>query len=327
MVLAQWGMREELLTDPDVWLCFGCTDCSIQCPRGARPGDVMAAVRKEAIREFSPFGFIQKWLSHPRYLPILILVPIVIWGAIYLLFKNPTGRDSYFDGIFPPGVLEPVLGAMTVLGSLLLFVGAVRYWRALNASRPRSGRGEGFLASFVGAVGDAISHARFRKCEAGKTRAIGHMLMLFGFLVILLGGTVVGIGFMFHLIRLPLEHPENGPVWLGFKILLNVGAVGLVAGTAILLWYRLSRPERQMRGTWFDWFFIAALLATGSTGLLTEVMRWIAPQSVAFGVYFVHLVCVFCLLGYAPWSKFAHLVYRTVALAHARYTGREVLHR
>ncbi len=319
MLLAQWGLKEELLTDPDVWLCYGCTDCSIHCPRGARPGDVLAAVRKEVIREFSPLGFVQTALSSPKWLPVLIALPLVIWGAIYLLFADPAGRESYFDGIFPPGILEPVLGAMTLLGSLFFLIGAVRYWNALLARHPAP-PGAKFLPAAIGALGDVVTHARFRKCESGTSRTIGHMLLLFGFLVILLGGTVVGIGFMFKLITLPLE--DNGGIWVFFKILLNVGAVGLIVGTAMLLWYRLTRPERQMKGTWFDWFMIVTLLGTGVTGLLTEVLRWTAPQPAAFAVYFVHLVFVFCLLGYAPWSKLAHPVYRTVALAHARYVGR-----
>ncbi|MCU0727189.1 MAG: 4Fe-4S dicluster domain-containing protein, partial [Planctomycetes bacterium] len=80
MLLAQWGQKEDLFVDPDIWLCFGCTDCSIQCPRGARPGDVLAAVRKETIARFSPLGFVQKALSTPAWLPVLVLVPVVIWG-------------------------------------------------------------------------------------------------------------------------------------------------------------------------------------------------------------------------------------------------------
>jgi quinone-modifying oxidoreductase subunit QmoC len=319
MILAQWGQKEELVTDPDIWLCFGCTDCSIQCPRGARPGDVLAAVRKETIARFTPLGFVQKALESPRHLPILIAVPIVIWMLIYLIFANPDGRESYFDGIFPPGVLEPVLGAMTMLGSLFFFIGAVRYWKALVAKNPGK-PGANFIGSFIGAIQDVITHARFRKCEAGGARALGHMLMLYGFLVILTGGTVVGIGFMFHFITLPLE--DNGGIWVVFKVLLNVGAIALIAGTAILLWYRFTRPERQTKGSYFDYFFLTALLGTGVTGLLTEVFRWVAPEGLAFTVYFIHLVFVFCLLGYAPWSKLAHLVYRTVALAHARHTGR-----
>ena len=321
MLLAQWGQKEELLHDPDIWLCFGCTDCSIHCPRGARPGDVLAAVRKEAIRRFSPFGFIQTWLSSPKYLPLLIVLPILIWGLIYLLFANPDGRVSYFDGIFPPGILEPVLGGMTMLGSLFFAIGAVRYWKALLSHHPVP-QGAKFVPAVIDTVKDIISHKSFRKCEVGGARALGHMSMFFGFAIILLGGTVVGMGFMFHVIELPLE--ANGGIWIGFKILLNVGAIMLIAGSAVLLWYRWSRPARQTTGSYFDWFLLVALLGTGVTGLLTELARWFTPQGVAFAVYFIHLIFVFCLLGYAPWSKIAHFVYRSVALVFTRYVGRTV---
>jgi quinone-modifying oxidoreductase subunit QmoC len=315
MILAQWGQRDELLADPDIWMCFGCTDCSINCPRGARPGDVLAAVRKEAIREFSPFGFVQRFLESPKYLPVLVLVPIVLWGAIYLLFKDPQGTSSYFDGIFPPGILEPVLGAMTALGMLIFAVGAFRYWKALLAKNPAPA-GANFVGAAIATIVDVFAHARFRKCESGGTRAIGHMLMLFGFTLIFVGGTLVGMGVMFFHMSLPLSLANP------MKIMLNLGAIGLIVGTFILLRYRLTRPERQMKATYYDWFFLGTLFLTGVTGLLVEVLRLIDVQPVAFAVYFIHLVIVFLLLGYAPWSKIAHLAYRTVAMVHQRYVGR-----
>ena len=262
-----------------------------------------------------PLGFIQKWLSAPKYLPILIAIPIAIWGIIFLLFGDSAGTESYFDGIFPPGILEPVLGGMTMLGSLIFLFGAWRYWKVLLAKYPAA-PGANFIGSVIGGLTDVLTHKKFRSCESGDTRAVGHMMMLFGFLLILTGGTIVGMGFMFHMLSLPLDFFNP------MKITLNVGAVLLIVGSWQLIRYRMTRPERQMKGTWHDWFFMWGLFGTATTGLLTETLRYMDLKYVAFGVYFIHLIFVFCLLGYAPWSKLAHLCYRTVALIHARYSGR-----
>jgi len=43
---------------------------------------------------------------------------------------------------------------------------------------------------------------------------------------------------------------------------------------------------------------------------------------VTFAVYFIHLILVWALFAYLPFSKLAHLVYRTVAMTYNEYAGR-----
>jgi quinone-modifying oxidoreductase subunit QmoC len=40
-------------------------------------------------------------------------------------------------------------------------------------------------------------------------------------------------------------------------------------------------------------------------------------------VYWLHLIAVWALFAYTPFSKLAHLVYRTVAMAYQEYSGRK----
>jgi len=54
-------------------------------------------------------------------------------------------------------------------------------------------------------------------------------------------------------------------------------------------------------------------------GFLAQIARSAELPHAAYPTYFVHLVLVFFLLAYSPYSKFAHVFYRPAAMLIARY--------
>ena len=64
------------------------------------------------------------------------------------------------------------------------------------------------------------------------------------------------------------------------------------------------------------------IFAVGATGLLAWLFRLVGIKILAYPTYFLHLTAVFCLFFYAPYTKMAHMVYRTVAMLWARMADR-----
>jgi quinone-modifying oxidoreductase subunit QmoC len=111
---------------------------------------------------------------------------------------------------------------------------------------------------------------------------------------------------------LPLEliHP--------YKILGNVSAVFLLVGVIWLIVNRFGDPLRGGISRAFDLFFLLVVLLVIITGVLAEVGAFALAPALAVGIYFVHLGAVLCLFLTFPYSKFAHMVYRTLAMVHER---------
>jgi len=59
--MALLGMREEVLSSPILWLCVQCTACGFRCPQNVKFVDVMAALRRIAVKEgFFPADSIER---------------------------------------------------------------------------------------------------------------------------------------------------------------------------------------------------------------------------------------------------------------------------
>ncbi|HEY3239275.1 MAG TPA: hypothetical protein VGL92_06925, partial [Acidimicrobiia bacterium] len=174
-----------------------------------------------------------------------------------------------------------------------------------------------------GTAGEVLSHEGFDDCTTSHTRRWAHMALFYGFLGLVAATTGAALYTeIFPLIGIEWQGNELSlPIWDPVKIVGNVGGVALVVALAQTLWSRLKRPHVAGKSTYSDWFFSGLLGLTAVTGFFTEILRF-AGVRLAYPAYAVHLVFVFALFVYFPFSKFAHAMYRTAALAFARQIGR-----
>lgn len=229
-------------------------------------------------------------------LPLLFLLPALIFGTIALL-SRPWKNELEFASVFPIPWLEALFFTVSGIVALCFAVGLRRFIKASGAS---------FLG-LAPALKEIAIHKRFAECGKEKNRRLGHLLTFWAFMGLAFMGTSVGIGTMTGLMRTPL------PLASPWKIFANACAVVIVIGGVLLLVERIKRAA----STYFDWLFLLMLVGVVFTGVLSEILRLAQAAPAMYTVYFVHLVLIFSLFLYAPYSKFAHFIYRTAAMAAA----------
>ncbi len=320
MLWAGWGLKDRLLSDPDVWLCHQCNDCSTNCPRGAKPGDVLAVVREYAFERFAFPSFMGRALASKGALLPLLLVPALILLAILLAIHGGSfdflNHPVDFAEFFPHVYLEILFMGGNALIFAFAAIGLYRFWKGLNHSAA-SGEGQGFIAALIATLVELLIHRNFNDCEANKPRAIAHLLVFAGFIgAMITAGLAVGLTVIIPIMESPIDLPN--PV----KILGVLSGIAMLIGGLILIIRRISLPDNSGKSGYADWLFLNMLFLTALTGMLTYASRLIGIPALAYSVYFIHLVIVFFLLWYAPYSKFAHMFYRTLGITWAKSNGR-----
>jgi quinone-modifying oxidoreductase subunit QmoC len=337
MIQAQWGLKDKLVIDPDIWLCHNCNDCSTYCPRGAKPGDVMNALRKKAIEYYAFPKAIAKRVGDPKSLPLLIAIPAILIAVIIGLTnlwwhgEGPTrivhGEEIVLDDVLRSWELMPmwavdVLFILTSLFAVGVFAkGVLAFWVDLDAQRTRT---MGFLPAAVEVVKDIATHNHFKECNTNQDRYLGHLGVFYGFVALFIVTSCVfaGIYFLNLIVHIPLT---PWPLWNPIKLLGNLGGIALLVGCFLLIRSRLNQDEDTSASTYYDWFLLVLVTVVGASGLLAQWVRWMNIGFLYYLLYYVHLVSIWMLFAYTPYSKLAHLVYRTVALIHNRACGRELL--
>ncbi len=339
MIHAQWGLKDRLISNPDVWLCHQCSDCTAYCPRGAKPGEVLGAVRKLSIEHYATPGFLAKAVGSPKALLGLLALPVIIFIAAIMMQGNsffPEGEILYAKKFMSVMYIDIIFTSAALFAAFGFFMGITKYWKDLTknievSANPWQRKVKGpMLAMILQTVFEFMTHKRFDKCDLTNDRSKTHMFVFFGFvglaitttwaIVYIYGHEFFGIQKSFWMNFGPSPYPQYDPM----KILGNVSALILLAGILQVITNRRKNAEKAGAGSYYDWLFISVITTIVVTGILAQVLRLADVRMLAYPTYFIHLVSVFFLFAYAPYSKMAHMVYRTTALVFAKYSGREV---
>ncbi len=342
MIWAQWGLKDKLVGNPDVMLCHQCGDCTAYCPRGAKPGDVLGAIRAYA---YTHYGFPQglaKLCSQGKNLPVMMAIPALLILAVWYLaggMSLPTPETIDFGMFFDAHKDHPTLVGVLTLNVVLIdaifvpaftfavfsaYKGVSAMWRDMAAKLPAAGNFRPSVKQFVvdflvPAVKEILAHNRFRQCGANRNRVNGHLPLLLAFIGLFI---VTGYSLVRKDVIGSFVEGLHGPLSMAdpFKLLANISGIALVVGIGIL-WMNRSRMEEENNTTptFYDWFLIGEIMAVGVTGMGAEITRLLGIPVLAYLFYFLHLVSIFMLFLYMPYTKFAHMVYRTFAMAFEKY--------
>jgi quinone-modifying oxidoreductase subunit QmoC len=340
MVWAQWGQKEKLVNNSDVWLCHQCSDCTAKCPRDAKPGEVLAAVRRTGYKHFAWPGFMGGLFADTKSLPIIFAIPVVILLAVIGLFGsfNPPRGDegqiifSKFIGEFhflfekPISAIDLIFVPISLLVAFSAFVSLNEFWKGMDSQVDPNQPRKGFVPAATELVGELISHATFKKCLASAGRSLAHQLVFFGFVGLFI---TTGFAAMFEWGHILLGWHTTSPLPVfGYGLVPKL--IGTVSGAALVTGWILMKKNRSDNAennplSSYDSVFLWVIGLVGITGFGAWGLRLLGLAAPAYLTYFIHLVFVFYIIAYLPFSKLAHLLYRSLAIIHAKSTNRDAL--
>jgi quinone-modifying oxidoreductase subunit QmoC len=325
-------LKDKLVGNADIWLCHNCGDCSTRCPREAKPGDVLAAVRSYTIEEYAQPKALARALKDPKKLPILMAIPAILFLVVGSITGLLDFTPDLSEGIkhykfFSTWLVDMHMLPAAIFAAAVFALGLKRFLGDIHQNALAEGKTTkekiepvGFLMAFIRIVPTIILHRKFSECTENNDRQIAHLLTMYGFIGLFIVTNIIFV-VLYGSYLFP-EGPIHGP-WSQLnpvKWLANIAGISLIVGTSLMIKNR--RAKKDQASSYFDWYLIYLAFFLGVTGMGAQLTRLAGWAFISFATYYAHLVLIFCLFAYLPFSKLAHLVYRTVAMAYNEYAGR-----
>ncbi len=338
------GLKDKLLSEKKIWICSACNDCSESCPRNATPGEYMNAVRKWAIEQYDVTGISKVLFRNSWYFKIATIIVALFLITMFVVTGNLSGISNtrpikLFDVIsyeFIHNSSLIIFGLVSLIVVLSLLNQAIRIMHAENASikqgiinakqnknsfsifhlifSPLLMIKEAFEVLFFEVFGQRKQYECLEEKSATKLQKINskwmyHVFTIWGFIGLFIATALD----MF----LKPNHNELVSILYPIRLLGIISGIFFLIGVSAFILMRVFKVNKYYaKSNYEDYFILIDLWMIGFTGILLTTTLYVTaiPASLAYYIFIIHIVAFYELIIFAPFTKFAHVWYRTFAL-------------
>jgi hypothetical protein len=277
----------------------------------------MAALRRYAIAGYEPTGITKLiFKSNPLFIIFTLLISAVL-GFFLFSLKPEYEISRWLFTIIPYAVIHLMGLVIFSITGISMIWGLISMSLKLSKSSLNTDKLKGnFIKSFQSIIIELATMKRHRTCDAeedsfwkDKPAVVQpwflHWSIMWGFIGLLLATTLDFI----------LKDPATA-IWWPSRIIGTVAGLLMVYGASLSINYRLKKVTKAFEETRLaDWTFLWFLWIAGITGFWLEVSVALnADFLVNHIVLLIHTIISMELVLLFAFSKFAHALYRPLAL-------------
>jgi len=326
----QVGMKDALLSSKELWTCYHCGLCSDSCPQQADPGGYMAAARRYAIASYDRTRLARALYTKPVFSSIFTISMALFIASIMFAARGPRSTSSLdFFNFIPDqrihwlGIGVMIVASLASLSGIVMMVSGIARTEGVHLStifKGRSAIGRALKAVWVSLGVESLGQRRFRDdCSADQPREpwyqrrwLIHAATMWGFLG-LFAATLLDYALALLGIK---KTGAPVPIWYPVRLLGTLSGLAMVFGLTMLILHRIQGTGQAAKNSkQSDWMLLIFLWIIGVSGFLIEIGLYL-PHVPTWGywVFLFHVSVSMELILLTPFMKFAHVLYRPVAL-------------
>jgi ferredoxin len=326
--MAQLGMRDQLLGSKELWLCYNCAQCSETCPKQAEPANFMAAARCYAVTNYDPLGIGKRFCSTPLLGGLFAVLMVLFFGTFMYTQRETMSTESLklfnfipYEFIHNAGIVVMALIGLASLLAIFNMLSRMARANDISVKNLVSGVRMNWLDAFWEAVGvQSLGQKRYRdECDTEENRKTWylskwfiHAATMWGFLGLL---SATALNYLLDILGLK-STGSAVPLWYPTRLVGTLSGLLFTYGVTILLlkrWRAADKAHSYSRPS--DWIFLTLLWFSGITGFIIEVALYLPhPPIWGYWMFLLHVSVSMTLLLLLPFTKFAHALYRVIAL-------------